>query len=473
MKQNKLVSVLVLLVFLIVGGIVTLAANDESLQTAESDSTLSFFDFGKKAPVTQVQLDADTAEHTLSNIARDSADIRSQFKDYQEGASQSQQQIDQLAKVVQQLTERNQLLEQQITMQSGTITQLQQQPAPSFDIDSLRSSLVSDIKTEMESLRGTSSNTDTTDYEIHSDAVEPEPVVPVDDGSTSRVRSINLPLNEKGQLDSGYLDSLKPVTPVSQLESERVSSSDSERKKSVVIDPRYTVFADSILNDALTVTHLIGRIPRDGDISDPAPFKVIIGSENLAANGFEIPNLKGMIMSGIVYGDSMLKCVRTKLKRATYIFEDGRGITFPSGNSGRDTVIGYLTDPYGNPCIQGTYYTNAKQQLQRSFLTGLAAGAANAFAASQTTTNLSSTGSTSSSVTGDTEKYIAGVALSNGTNRIVEHLQKQEFDIWDAVVVPSGQRVAVHMETTLELDQTSLQRRVVYAPTNNLHSFTD
>ena len=87
--------------------------------------------------------------------------------------------------------------------------------------------------------------------------------------------------------------------------------------------PAYTVPRNSTLIGSTGMTALIGRIPKDGTIEDPFPFKVIVGKENLAANGLQIPGLDGMIFSGKASGDWTLSCVRGQLHSVTYVFADG------------------------------------------------------------------------------------------------------------------------------------------------------
>ena len=506
MQKNRLVMILVALVIVVVGGFTLIATNNqgindaaanESLAATESSSGgLGFFNFGQQQRK-PVDVDADGATETLDNIARDSADIKSRFRGVEENAAASVRRFEQTDALIQQLSAQNKLLENQIKSQSETITQMQLEPK-GFDIDTIRHGIISDLKNELEVFSPKPS----------SGIVIQNEAGPVIDEGTTRIRSINVPLDKRGQFDPNAANALSKQTSPPDLNaranlgSDASNNTDSKLKRSqyatgnntannrhsndshsnntngnnqqIVIDPRYTIFADSILNDALTLTALNGRVPKDGDINDPSPFKVIIGRDNLAANGFSIPNLQGMMMSGIVYGDKMLSCVRTKIKRATYIFEDGRGITFPkNAGSNSNTILGYLTDPYGNPCIKGQYFTNEPQQLKKSFLAGLATGAANAYAAAQTSTTTNSDGSSTLNVSGGKLKYLAGVGLASGTKNVVEHIEKQAFESWDSVVVPSGIRVAVHLEQTLELDQTSIQRRVVYVGTDNSQSFTD
>ena len=68
-------------------------------------------------------------------------------------------------------------------------------------------------------------------------------------------------------------------------------------------EPVYTVPRNSTLVGSTGMTALIGRIPVKGNVDDPYPFKVIVGSDNLAANGLDMPGLDGMIFTGHAIGD--------------------------------------------------------------------------------------------------------------------------------------------------------------------------
>ena len=221
----------------------------------------------------------------------------------------------------------------------------------------------------------------------------------------------------------------------------------------------------------MTITALVGRIPRDGDVNDPSPFKVAIGRDNLAANGFSIPGIDGMIMSGVVYGDAVRKCVRTKITRATYIFEDGRILTLPKKRKGK--VIGYLADPQGDPCIKGRYISNGNAQLTKSILANMAAGVANAFAETQTTSQTNSLGGTTTSVTGNNKKFVIGSAVSSGANSVATLLNNQQFDQWDQVVVDVGKIVTIHIDEQLEIDNASDLRKISYENENSFYGLTD
>ena len=72
----------------------------------------------------------------------------------------------------------------------------------------------------------------------------------------------------------------------------------------------YTVPTNSTLMGSVAMTALIGRVPVDGTVNDPFPFKVLVGPDNLTANGIDIPDVAGAVFSGTASGDWTLSCVR-------------------------------------------------------------------------------------------------------------------------------------------------------------------
>jgi hypothetical protein len=62
-------------------------------------------------------------------------------------------------------------------------------------------------------------------------------------------------------------------------------------------------------------------VPIDGTVNDPYPFKVLIGRDNLTANGIDIPDVAGAVVSGTASGDWTLSCVRGQIRSVTFVFE--------------------------------------------------------------------------------------------------------------------------------------------------------
>lgn len=118
---------------------------------------------------------------------------------------------------------------------------------------------------------------------------------------------------------------------------------------------------------SIAMTALIGRVPIDGSVNDPYPFKVLIGPDNLTANGIDIPDVASAVVSGTASGDWTLSCVRGQIRSVTFAFHDGTIRTEPedggrnsnrqqdsgSGNSSTQDGLGWISDPYGIPCVSG------------------------------------------------------------------------------------------------------------------------
>ena len=62
--------------------------------------------------------------------------------------------------------------------------------------------------------------------------------------------------------------------------------------------PFFTIAANSTLTNSVAMTALVGRVPIDNKVTEPYPFKLLIGRDNLIANGIELPDIEGAIVSG-------------------------------------------------------------------------------------------------------------------------------------------------------------------------------
>ncbi|EPC00595.1 hypothetical protein L861_06555 [Litchfieldella anticariensis FP35 = DSM 16096] len=236
------------------------------------------------------------------------------------------------------------------------------------------------------------------------------------------------------------------------------------------VEPVYTLPENSTLMGSVAMTALLGRVPIDGTVNDPYPFKAIIGRDNLTANGVELPEVQSAVVSGSATGDWTLSCVWGQITSLTFVFEDGTIRTLPtpedvneaSGNRGDSTRIGWISDPHGLPCVPGERKTNARQFLLTSFILGAAEGAADAMALGETTQSTNALGGTTSSVTGDAGKYAASAAMASGVSDVREWVQQRFGQTFDAVYVPPGQPVAIHIEKALPIDYETKGRRVRY-----------
>src|SRR5690606_8196093 len=194
-----------------------------------------------------------------------------------------------------------------------------------------------------------------------------------------------------------------------------------------------------------------------GEVRDPMPFKVITGRDNLAANGLTIPGVAGMVWSGTAMGDWTLSCVSGRLESVTFVFDDGTIRTLStedreerSGDRGRP--LGWISDARGIPCVTGARKSNAAAFLSQRIGVQAIEAAARAAAASETTTVIPGSGSITNSVTGDTGAYVLGQTVAGGGDEIAQWLLERQAQNFDAVFVPAGAEVAIHVDRQLTID---------------------
>ncbi len=230
----------------------------------------------------------------------------------------------------------------------------------------------------------------------------------------------------------------------------------------------YTVPTNSTLMGSISMTALIGRVPVDGTVSDPYPFKVLIGRDNLTANGVDIPDVAGAVVSGTAAGDWTLSCVRGQIRSVTFVFEDGTIRTLPEDgkrqqNTRNDTSqngLGWISDPHGIPCVSGERRSNAQQYLgTQALITAAGAGVASLIDSdSGQVSYMSSDGSIGTVGIGANEAM--GRILAGGVQDMSAWVNKLYGQAFAAVYVKPGARVAVHLEEPLTIDYDPKGRRV-------------
>lgn len=235
-------------------------------------------------------------------------------------------------------------------------------------------------------------------------------------------------------------------------------------------EPFFTLPENSTLTGVTTMTSLIGRVPINGRVTDPMQFKALVGRDNLAANGWELPeDLAGMVVTGVAIGDMALSCTEGKVRSMTFVFNDGAIRTVsnrrsgssnnPSSSAGGD--LGFISDLHGNPCIQGTFVTNAPSYLADIVgIKGLGI-AAEALAQAQTTvTNSGEYGQ--SAVTGNAGNYAMGRMGAAAAEELAKWLTERLKSSFDAVVTPSGQQIVVHLDQEIHIDKPAIPRKLVH-----------
>ena len=240
--------------------------------------------------------------------------------------------------------------------------------------------------------------------------------------------------------------------------------------------PAYTVPRNATLLGATAMTALLGRVPVRGEVRDAMPFKVITGYDNLAANGLTIPGVEGMIWSGTAVGDWTLSCVTGRLESVTFVFDDGSIRTISTDdreNESGDTnrPLGWISDAQGIPCVSGQRKSNAAAFLSQRIGVSAIEAAAEAAAASNTTTVIRDSGAITSNVGGDASEFVLGKTLSRGSQEIAQWLLERQAQSFDAVFVPAGTQLAIHVDRELTIDLDPQGRRLSYDnATPNPHS---
>lgn len=231
--------------------------------------------------------------------------------------------------------------------------------------------------------------------------------------------------------------------------------------------PVYTVPRNATLIGSTAMTALVGRVPVQGQVRDPMPFKVITGADNLAANGLAIPGVHGMVWSGTAVGDWTLSCVTGRLDSVTFVFDDGTIRTVSAEDkisSGNETArnLAWISDDHGIPCISGERKTNAPAFLAQRVGVAALGAAGEAAAAAQTTTTISDAGAVRNSLTGTLGPFMLGKTIAGGSDEIAKWLLERQSQSFDAVFVPAGARLAIHVDRELLIDFERTGRRLAH-----------
>ena len=286
---------------------------------------------------------------------------------------------------------------------------------------------------------------------------------------------------EDGNLLSRFGRSTKNTLTTVQPRGEALLKNGAKAINSAI--PVYTVPRNATLIGSTAMTALLGRVPVQGQVHDPMPFKVLVGKDNLAANGLRIPGLQGMVWSGTAIGDWTLSCVSGQLESVTFVFEDGTiqtissdddssGSSGTASRGGKEKSLGWISDARGIPCITGDRKTNAPAFLTQRIGASAMEAAASAAAQSETTTLLSDSGSVSNTVTGQAGKYILGKTLSGSSQEIAQWLRERQAQSFDAIFVPAGIELAIHVDHELLIDFHTNGRKLYHANSTNLSTRT-
>lgn len=456
LKSNHLLKILVPALLLGAGfiGLKACQSNSDKKQETTGNAVADLSDDEMKA----LGIDGDTPRDTVATLV-------GQMKQYRTEVEEMRANSAALVKENQRLRERDSSVESRINSainreRENFSSEMQKQQTSMLDSFqqklnqlSQKSSTTSDIPPGL-GLDDTSAPTGTVRW------VEPADAMPVDKRGQAVSSGVQFPSSFGNAGDNAISQQKKAFLEVAKGE-----------RKIEEATPVYTLPENSTLTGSVAMTALLGRVPVNGTVNDPYPFKVLIGRDNLTANGIELPDVEGAIISGTASGDWTLSCVRGTVHSMTFVFRDGTVRTVPSaGNKANNdsngksqgSEIGWLSDPHGLPCIPGERKSNAGEYIGSQFLLAGSAAAADAFANGQTTTTVDG-GSVTSAVTGSSGQYVLGQALGGGLKETADWFKQRYGQMFDAIYVPPGHPVAIHITRQLPIDYEKQGRKVKYA----------
>ncbi|KAA8685747.1 TIGR03752 family integrating conjugative element protein [Pseudomonas caricapapayae] len=295
---------------------------------------------------------------------------------------------------------------------------------------------------------------------------------PITAGTGGSASAYSFPTSFGDSVDRGQ----KALTTGAQSVRDDMGGQQQERKK---VRRAYTLPQNSTLMGSIAMSALIGRVPVDGTVNDPYPFKVLIGPDNLTANGIDLPDVAGAVASGTASGDWTLSCVRGQIKSLTFVFTDGTVRTLPApvqggnqqnnnqNNSGDQQPIqgglGWISDPYGIPCIAGERRSNAQQYIgSQALITAAGAGAASLIKTEGSTSSYVSNASGTLGSTGLSGNEAMGKILTQGVTDVSSWVNKLYGQAFAAIYVLPGAQVSLHIDQELEIDYELKGRKVKY-----------
>jgi integrating conjugative element protein (TIGR03752 family) len=308
--------------------------------------------------------------------------------------------------------------------------------------------------------------------------IEPQDATPVDingkpiaAGSNQTASGFNFPTSFGESVDRGQ----NALRTGAQTVANEISPQEARKQVRKV----YTLPQNSTLMGSVAMSALIGRVPIDGTVNDPYPFKVLIGPDNLTANGIDLPEVAGAVASGTASGDWTLSCVRGQIKSLTFVFNDGTVRTLPqpqeetngsqtnNQNNGNQTAIqgglGWISDAYGIPCISGDRKSNASQYIgSQVLITAAGAGAASLIKSNGNSSSFVNTQTGTVGTVGMSGSEAMGKIIGQGVNDVSSWVNKLYGQAFAAVYVQPGAKVAVHLDQQLTIDYELNGRKVDY-----------
>lgn len=225
------------------------------------------------------------------------------------------------------------------------------------------------------------------------------------------------------------------------------------------ITPVATIPENSPLLHSVTLSTLIGRVPKQGNVFEPFNFFIQTGSENWTSQDHQIPFLERAIWRGVATGDKDLQCIRGALTSVTFVFSDE---TIQTVSGSRAEPLAELVTTTGSNCIPGQYVSNTRKYLAAYGLGGALAGLGDGIAGNETLTSLTEGGRIISAVNGSTGNFLAGRALSASANKAAKIIDDEYESSFASVVLQAGVDVNMMALEQINIDHDAAGRKVSY-----------
>lgn len=231
--------------------------------------------------------------------------------------------------------------------------------------------------------------------------------------------------------------------------------------------PVYTLPINATLTGARLMTPLIARIPIDGDLPDPYPFKAVLSANNLTANGYPLTGIKGAVVGGFSRGDLLQRCARGDITSITFVFEDGT-IASAKANDERSS-FGYLSSPDGNPCIAGEYHGNEDKVLMGGMALSFTQAYAKSLSNAEYQTNTTAEGNAIRQLVGDGTKAAVGEGLNGAASNLQDWWNRRIKNAFDFIWVSNwnaqtqqARQVVINITEPIAIDHQVDARKVDY-----------
>lgn len=225
------------------------------------------------------------------------------------------------------------------------------------------------------------------------------------------------------------------------------------------ITPIATIPENSPLLHSVTLSTLIGRVPKQGQVFEPFNFFIQTGTENWTSQDHQIPFLERAIWRGVATGDKDLECIRGALMSVTFVFSDE---TIQTVTGTKDKPLAELVTTTGSNCVPGHYVSNTVKYLAAFGFGGALAGLGEGIASNETLTSLTNGGSIISAVNGRTGNFLAGRALSTSANKAAEIIDDEYQNSFASVILQAGVDINLIALSQINIDHDAAGRKVSY-----------